>query len=144
MSVETMPTPKAEEGATEAVPRSGTQIYTCPMHPEVRQDSPGACPKCGMALEPEPPAGPMDEVESTELHEMTWRLWVGAVLAVLHPRLALRHDASPKYVHADRHWGGSGLCIQYRGRCWRRTCSPARSNMEARSASTLKLRGWSQ
>ena len=27
-------------------------IYTCPMHPEVRQDHPGACPKCGMALEP--------------------------------------------------------------------------------------------
>ena len=30
-------------------------IYTCPMHPEVRQDHPGACPKCGMALEPEMP-----------------------------------------------------------------------------------------
>ncbi|WP_416352063.1 heavy metal-binding domain-containing protein, partial [Undibacterium sp. RTI2.2] len=30
-------------------------IYTCPMHPEVQQDHPGACPKCGMALEPEMP-----------------------------------------------------------------------------------------
>lgn len=31
---------------------SGNGIYTCPMHPEVRQPSPGTCPKCGMALEP--------------------------------------------------------------------------------------------
>src|SRR5574340_692624 len=31
-------------------------VYTCPMHPEVRQDGPGACPKCGMALEPLMPA----------------------------------------------------------------------------------------
>lgn len=31
---------------------SGNDIYTCPMHPEVRQPSPGSCPKCGMTLEP--------------------------------------------------------------------------------------------
>lgn len=31
---------------------SGNGIYSCPMHPEVRQPSPGTCPKCGMALEP--------------------------------------------------------------------------------------------
>ena len=91
MSVETMPTPKAEEGATEAVPRSGTQIYTCPMHPEVRQDSPGACPKCGMALELETPTGPTDEAGSTELHDMTRRLWVGAVLALPVFLLAMAH-----------------------------------------------------
>ena len=34
-----------------SVPRAGT-VYTCPMHPEVRQEGPGACPRCGMALEP--------------------------------------------------------------------------------------------
>ena len=44
--------------------RLGT-IYTCPMHPEVRQDHPGACPKCGMALEPEMPS--LDEGESPEM-----------------------------------------------------------------------------
>ncbi len=33
-------------------PKSGGPVYTCPMHPEVRQDHPGTCPKCGMALEP--------------------------------------------------------------------------------------------
>src|SRR3989338_7395456 len=39
----------------EPPPASGTP-YTCPMHPEVRQNGPGACPKCGMALEPVSPA----------------------------------------------------------------------------------------
>ena len=37
-------------------------IYTCPMHPEVQQDHPGDCPKCGMTLEPKTAtAGPDDE-----------------------------------------------------------------------------------
>ncbi|MCC6731454.1 MAG: heavy metal translocating P-type ATPase [Chthonomonadales bacterium] len=39
--------------------------YTCPMHPEVRQGKPGACPKCGMALEPVSPAAPAERVEYT-------------------------------------------------------------------------------
>jgi hypothetical protein len=36
--------------------QDGTVMYTCPMHPEVRADAPGACPKCGMALTPLAPA----------------------------------------------------------------------------------------
>jgi Cu+-exporting ATPase len=45
---------------------SAVTIYTCPMHPEVRQDRPGSCPKCGMALEPvTPPARPAPKVEYT-------------------------------------------------------------------------------
>jgi Cu+-exporting ATPase len=55
-------------------------IYTCPMHPEIRQVGPGSCPICGMALEPEvasPDAGP-----NPELADMTRRFWIGAVLAV--------------------------------------------------------------
>ena len=57
----------------EAVPE-GT-IYTCPMHPEIRQDGPGACPICGMALEPllaTADAGP-----NLELRDMTRRFWIG-------------------------------------------------------------------
>ncbi len=38
-------------------------IYTCPMHPEVRQSGPGSCPKCGMALEPETPSTEEDDTE---------------------------------------------------------------------------------
>ena len=46
------------EGAETAASREagGGRIYTCPMHPDVRQEGPGACPKCGMALEPAEPA----------------------------------------------------------------------------------------
>jgi len=55
-------------------------VYTCPMHPEVRQDAPGACPKCGMALEPVAPAA--EEAENPELADMTRRFWVSLVLTV--------------------------------------------------------------
>ena len=54
--------------------------YTCPMHPEIRQPGPGACPICGMALEPvmvTADAGP-----SAELRDMTRRFWVALVLSV--------------------------------------------------------------
>lgn len=50
------------------------------MHPEVRRDQPGACPICGMALEPE--SGSSDSEESQELTDMTRRFWVGLVLAI--------------------------------------------------------------
>lgn len=56
-------------------------LYTCPMHPEVRQDHPGACPLCGMALEPmEAQAGPA--AENAELRDMTRRFLIGAVLSL--------------------------------------------------------------
>lgn len=52
--------------------------YICPMDPEVRQKGPGACPKCGMALEPEAITG--DEGENPELSYMNKRFWVALVL----------------------------------------------------------------
>jgi Cu+-exporting ATPase len=52
-------------------------IYTCPMHPEVRQQGPGPCPKCGMALEPEEPTA---DAADPELADMTRRFWVSLVL----------------------------------------------------------------
>ena len=55
-------------------------IYTCPMHPQIRQPGPGNCPICGMALEPEiatAVTGP-----SAELVDMTRRFWIGLVLAL--------------------------------------------------------------
>jgi Cu+-exporting ATPase len=59
--------------------------YTCPMHPEVSRDGPGACPVCGMALEPllslaTTAAG--DEGPDAELQDMTWRLLLGAALTL--------------------------------------------------------------
>jgi Cu+-exporting ATPase len=55
-------------------------VYTCPMHPEVRQVGPGACPICGMALEPETVTA--DEGPSHERVDMTRRFWIGLALAV--------------------------------------------------------------
>ena len=56
---------------------AGTQ-YTCPMHPEIVRDAPGACPLCGMALEP---MTPTDE-PSHELVDFTRRLWISVAAAV--------------------------------------------------------------
>jgi Cu+-exporting ATPase len=55
-------------------------IYTCPMHPEIRQVGPGSCPICGMALEPEMPSA--ETGPSEELVDMTRRFWVAAALSV--------------------------------------------------------------
>ncbi len=55
-------------------------IWTCPMHPEIRRDAPGACPICGMVLEPLTPTA--EEGESHELADMRRRLRVSAVLTV--------------------------------------------------------------
>jgi Cu+-exporting ATPase len=63
-----------------AVPLAEGVIYTCPMHPQVRQPGPGACPICGMALEPEVVSA--DSGPNPELADMTRRFWVGLALAV--------------------------------------------------------------
>jgi len=55
-------------------------IYTCPMHPEIRQVGPGSCPICGMALEPEVVTA--DAAPNAELADMRRRFWVGLVLAL--------------------------------------------------------------
>jgi Cu+-exporting ATPase len=55
-------------------------IYTCPMHPEIRQVGPGSCPICGMALEPE--VASLDAPPNPELADMTRRFWIGLTLSV--------------------------------------------------------------
>jgi len=61
-----------------AVPE-GT-IYTCPMHPQIRQVGPGSCPICGMALEPE--VASLDAPPNPELADMTRRFWIGLGLSL--------------------------------------------------------------
>ena len=58
--------------------------YTCPMHPEVRQEGPGSCPKCGMNLEPAAPAAgeTAGSPEQTEYRSMLRRFWMGLALSV--------------------------------------------------------------
>jgi Cu+-exporting ATPase len=69
----------------------GTAIYTCPMHPEVQQDHPGDCPKCGMALEPKTATVGTHDEENVELREMTFRFWIGAALTLPVFLLAMAH-----------------------------------------------------
>ena len=64
----------------------GTE-YTCPMHPEVVQDGPGSCPKCGMALEPSTVT--LETQEDPELIDMRRRFWVGLPLAMVTMVLAM-------------------------------------------------------
>ncbi|MGX6571242.1 heavy metal translocating P-type ATPase [Cupriavidus necator] len=75
----------AETPAAEPV-LPGT-IYTCPMHPEIRQDHPGNCPKCGMALEPLLPE--LDESEHPELTDFRRRFWWTLPLTVVTVVLAM-------------------------------------------------------
>ena len=55
--------PSPEKNEKEGAASTGQTVYTCPMHPEVRQDEPGDCPKCGMALEPSSPVAKKETVE---------------------------------------------------------------------------------
>ncbi len=68
----------SKPAAADNVP-PGT-IYTCPMHPQIRQVGPGSCPICGMALEPELVSA--DSGPNPELADMTRRFWVGLVLTL--------------------------------------------------------------
>ncbi len=65
--------------------QAGDTIYTCPMHPQIRQDHPGNCPICGMTLEPLMPS--LDEDDNPELRSFTRRFWwtlpLSAVVTVL-------------------------------------------------------------
>src|SRR3954447_428267 len=63
-----------------AAPMPDGTIFTCPMHPEVRQEGPGSCPICGMALEPETPTA--DTGPNPELIDMTRRFWIGVLLTL--------------------------------------------------------------
>jgi Cu+-exporting ATPase len=65
---------------TPAAPVPSGTIYTCPMHPEIRQEGPGSCPICGMALEPELVSA--EAQPNPELADMTRRFWIGLALTV--------------------------------------------------------------
>ena len=69
-------------------------VYVCPMHPEVRQNGPGSCPKCGMALEPETIT--LEEEADPELKSMSIRFWISALLTIPLVGIAMfMHGISP-------------------------------------------------
>src|SRR5665213_675639 len=70
---------KRVETPHAASPAPGA-IYTCPMHPQIRQDGPGNCPICGMTLEPLVVTA--DAAPNDELADMTRRFWIGLALSL--------------------------------------------------------------
>ncbi|PJC47059.1 MAG: hypothetical protein CO035_07605, partial [Candidatus Omnitrophica bacterium CG_4_9_14_0_2_um_filter_42_8] len=68
---------KPSVGKSEAP--GNKSIYTCPMHPEIEQDKPGDCPKCGMNLERK--AAPIGEEDNKEARILSRKFWIGLILA---------------------------------------------------------------
>lgn len=84
-----------EKAKSAHIPAGADVIYTCPMHPEIRQNGPGNCPICGMALEPETITG--EEGENPELTDMRKRFWIALVLTL--PVFALEMGGHIFNVH---------------------------------------------
>jgi Cu+-exporting ATPase len=74
-------------------------IYTCPMHPEIEQDRPGNCPKCGMTLEPKT-IGAGDEEEQKEIHALSRKFWSALVLTIPVLFIAMGHAIPGLHVDA--------------------------------------------
>ena len=79
------PVPPAKDAVARG--QAGDTVYTCPMHPEIRQDHPGNCPICGMTLEPVMPS--LDDDENPELQSFTRRFWWTLPLTVVVTALAM-------------------------------------------------------
>ena len=77
-------------------------IYTCPMHPEIRQVGPGSCPICGMALEPERVT--LGEGPNPELIDMTRRFYTAATLGSPVMLLAMVGMVAPDFIHRISGW----------------------------------------
>ena len=77
-------------------------IYTCPMHPEIRQEGPGTCPICGMALEPEMPS--LEEDENPELRDFSRRFWWTLPLTLIVLFLAMFGHYWPVLSTTTRTW----------------------------------------
>ncbi|HEV2488519.1 MAG TPA: heavy metal translocating P-type ATPase [Candidatus Acidoferrales bacterium] len=81
--------------ATAGAPAAGNAQYTCPMHPEIVRGTPGACPICGMALEPR--VAKLQDEPNHELIAMTRRFWLSVVLTAPLLLLAMSIDMSSTF-----------------------------------------------
>ncbi|EIM03865.1 putative copper-transporting p-type ATPase [Rhodanobacter denitrificans] len=77
-------------------------MYTCPMHPQVRQDGPGICPICGMALEPEMPG--LDDEDNPDLRDFSRRFWWTLPATVVVLVLAMFGHYFPRLPVDTRTW----------------------------------------
>ncbi|SPC06662.1 copper transporter [Cupriavidus oxalaticus] len=92
---------QSESAPDEGEAASGT-TYTCPMHPEIRQDRPGTCPKCGMALEPVMPS--LEDDQNPELAAFRHRFWWTLPLTVAVVLLAMLGDRLGVLEPATQSW----------------------------------------
>jgi Cu+-exporting ATPase len=109
-SPETYLQPKQE--ALAAAPRG--VMYTCPMHPEIRQPQPGSCPKCGMALEPETPVAPGTVEYTCPMHPEIVRNEPGNCPIcgmTLEPRTADAEDNAELRDMTRRFWVSAALAL---------------------------------
>jgi Cu+-exporting ATPase len=95
---------------------TGSAQYTCPMHPEVLSPKPGACPKCGMALEPTQPTAPPEHIEYTcPMHPQIVRDGPGTCPIcgmALEPRTVTATAANPELISMTRRlWIGAVLTL---------------------------------
>ena len=97
--------PKPADAQTQA---AGT-IYTCPMHPEIRQDHPGDCPKCGMALEPVMPT--LEDDENPELADFQRRFWWTLPFTVVVAVLAMAGHSFDWFHGTTQNWIEFGLAL---------------------------------
>lgn len=84
--------------------------YTCPMHPQIRQDHPGSCPICGMALEPLQASG--SDQTNPELIDMSRRFWIGLSLSVPILMMVMGEHFLPQTIRAFV-MGRAGIWIQF-------------------------------
>ena len=94
--------PKQQVPAPEASKAITGAIYTCPMHPEIRQDHPGHCPKCGMSLEPLMPS--MNDDENPELKDFSRRFWLTLPLTIIVTVLAMAGHQLGLFAMATQSW----------------------------------------
>ncbi len=80
---------------SSAITSNSNNDYTCPMHPEVVQDYPGNCPKCGMALEPRTV---QIQDDTSELDDMSRRFWISTAFALPVFMLAMLADLIPQWL----------------------------------------------
>jgi Cu+-exporting ATPase len=136
--------PVAPAAAPQEAPAGTT--YTCPMHPEVRQDHPGNCPKCGMTLEP---IIPLDEEDNSELKDFQRRFWWTLPLTVIVTVLAMFGHRLGWFSMATQTWccrcpsccgpaGHSSCGAGSRSSTAARTCGPDRPG----NGRGLRLQRW--
>ena len=92
---------KGTQPGVGPAPTAGT-VYTCPMHPEIRQDHPGSCPKCGMTLEPVLPA--LGDEANPELVDFTHRFWWTLPFTVVVTVLAMAGHSFGWFHGGTQNW----------------------------------------